>query len=246
MAIKALELDYKTAFQIACALLNGDNLYGTDAESIFSEIMKKDGCVCSFDYENYILTHLNELRDDKVLSQEPCDAVSREALLKIIDKWYENKSDIEDLIILITYMQSVTVRQTDDDPYQTDMDEAWDQTKRDCSTCKYEHNVKHNQPCRDCGTTLLESYTNWEQKEKEQKPCDDAVSRDGVYSILWRLDFRDRCGYEDFKKRLEALPSVTPKLTEDVVSRDEVHKILWKAIENLEDLPSLTNGGGGK
>ena len=73
MAIKALELDYKTAFQIACALLNGDILYGTDAESIFSEIMKKDGCVCSFDYENYILTHLNGLRDDKTLSQEPCE-----------------------------------------------------------------------------------------------------------------------------------------------------------------------------
>jgi len=65
MAIQALELEYKTAFQIACALLNGDILYGTDAESIFSEIMKKDGCVCSFDYENYILTHLNELRGGK-------------------------------------------------------------------------------------------------------------------------------------------------------------------------------------
>lgn len=70
MAIEALELDYKTAFRIACALLNGDSLYGTDAESIFSEIMKKDGCVCSFDYENYILTHLNELRDDKAESED--------------------------------------------------------------------------------------------------------------------------------------------------------------------------------
>ena len=45
------------------------------------------------------------------LSQEPCDdAVSREAVLKIIDGWYEQNRDtenIEDLIILITYMQSV-------------------------------------------------------------------------------------------------------------------------------------------
>lgn len=45
----------------------------------------------------------------KALEKEPCDdAVSREVVLKIIDKWYENKSDIEDLIILITYMSSVT------------------------------------------------------------------------------------------------------------------------------------------
>ena len=83
MAIQALELDYKTAFQIACALLNGDILYGVDAESIFSEIMKKDGCVCSFDYENYILTHLNELRDDKALPQEPCDDVVSRILTRM-------------------------------------------------------------------------------------------------------------------------------------------------------------------
>jgi len=83
MAIQALELDYKTAFQIACALLNGDILYGVDAESIFSEIMKKDGCVCSFDYENYILTHLNELRDDKALPQEPCDDVVSRILARM-------------------------------------------------------------------------------------------------------------------------------------------------------------------
>lgn len=41
--------------------------------------------------------------------------------------------------------------------------------KRDCSTCKYEEYSSNYQPCRDCGT-LLESYTNWEQKEREL-PC---------------------------------------------------------------------------
>ena len=38
------------------------------------------------------------------------DAISRQAVLKIIDGWYENNRDtenIEDLIILITYMASV-------------------------------------------------------------------------------------------------------------------------------------------
>ena len=38
--------------------------------------------------------------------------------------------------------------------------------KRDCSTCKYEEYPYNYQPCRDCGT-LLESYTKWEQKERE-------------------------------------------------------------------------------
>ena len=43
--------------------------------------------------------------------QEPCeDAISREAVLRVIDGWYEQNRDtenIEDLIILITYMGSV-------------------------------------------------------------------------------------------------------------------------------------------
>ena len=53
----------------------------------------------------------DEIKFGKALSQEPCtDAVSREAVLKIIDGWYEQNRDIEnieDLIILITYMNSV-------------------------------------------------------------------------------------------------------------------------------------------
>lgn len=44
-------------------------------------------------------------------SEEPCeDAISRQAVLKIIDGWYDNNRDtenIEDLIVLITYMCSV-------------------------------------------------------------------------------------------------------------------------------------------
>lgn len=45
------------------------------------------------------------------LEQEPCeDCISRQAVLKIIDGWYDNNRDtenIEDLIVLITYMGSV-------------------------------------------------------------------------------------------------------------------------------------------
>ena len=52
------------------------------------------------------------LKDYKRLKeQEPCDdCISRQAVLKIIDGWYEQNRDtdnIEDLIVLITYMDSV-------------------------------------------------------------------------------------------------------------------------------------------
>ena len=77
------------------------------------------------------------------LDLTPCeDAVSREAILnKIkevcfskewlqfrIDKGSNGQRDF--LINYIRHLPSVTVRQTDDDPYQTDMDDAWEQAKR--------------------------------------------------------------------------------------------------------------------
>jgi len=54
--------EYKKAFEVACELLNGDILYGHDADSIYSEIMEKEGVVSSTSYEEYILSHLDELR----------------------------------------------------------------------------------------------------------------------------------------------------------------------------------------
>ena len=53
------------------------------------------------------------------LEQEPCDdAISRDAVLKVIDGWYEQNRDtenIEDLIILITYMGNVQPQTVCDD-----------------------------------------------------------------------------------------------------------------------------------
>ena len=166
------ELDYKTAFQIACALLNGDILYGTDAESIFSEIMKKDGCVCSFDYENYILTHLNELRDDKALSQQPCedaikheydtycshkcekcvdaecplrceDAISREAVMGLVAREH---SEWDDLYIDIAKLPSVTP------------------------------SINADAIHREREQAYLRGYEDASKKYR-QEPCDDAISR---------------------------------------------------------------------
>lgn len=52
---------YKTAYRIACQLLNGDVLNGIDKDSIFEACMEKEGIVSSLSYEEYILRHLDTL-----------------------------------------------------------------------------------------------------------------------------------------------------------------------------------------
>ena len=55
---------YKRAFEIACDLLNGAVLYGIDSDFIFNHVMERDGCVSAFDYQDFILAHLDRLSDD--------------------------------------------------------------------------------------------------------------------------------------------------------------------------------------
>ena len=56
---------YKRAFQVACALLNGDNIYGVECSDfndiIYQDAMEKDGFCCSKSYEKYILRNLERL-----------------------------------------------------------------------------------------------------------------------------------------------------------------------------------------
>lgn len=59
---KRRKLKYKTAFKVACELLNGDMLCGIDKHTIFDEAMEKDGVVSSLSYEGYILRNLDRLR----------------------------------------------------------------------------------------------------------------------------------------------------------------------------------------
>ncbi len=54
-------IDYRRAFKIACDLLNGDILYGVDADKIYEIMMQKDDVVSSSSYEEYILNHLQKL-----------------------------------------------------------------------------------------------------------------------------------------------------------------------------------------
>lgn len=54
-------IDYRRAFKIACELLNGATLYGVGTDTIFQIMMNKDGIVTNDSYEEYILTHMQEL-----------------------------------------------------------------------------------------------------------------------------------------------------------------------------------------
>ena len=78
--------DYRRAFKIACELLNGDVLYGIDADTIFKIMMNKDGMSSSSSYEEYILSHLQDLDHGqyaiKALEQEP-NGIMREGRQKM-------------------------------------------------------------------------------------------------------------------------------------------------------------------
>ena len=131
--------------------------------------------------------------------------------------------------------------------------------KRDCSTCKYEEYSSNYQPCRDCGT-LLERYTNWEQKEREL-PCEDIAQE----------RYKDLCEYfgdakdilksrEDFKAWLERVKwhirkaeelyekyEYKKESCEDAVSREKVLMIassstlsVDESVAMIKRLPSVT------
>ena len=67
--------DYKRAFKIACELLNGNILYGIDSEKIFEIIMNKDGIVDNESYENYILSHMDELDHGQYISHAESETI---------------------------------------------------------------------------------------------------------------------------------------------------------------------------
>lgn len=56
-----VQSNYRKAFSVACELLIGANLFGTTVETMFKEIMEKEGIVSSLGYEKYILENLARL-----------------------------------------------------------------------------------------------------------------------------------------------------------------------------------------
>ena len=68
-------IDYKRAFKIACELLNGACLYGVNKDSIFEDVMNKDGVVDNESYEEYILSHMDELDHGQYVSRAESEKV---------------------------------------------------------------------------------------------------------------------------------------------------------------------------
>ena len=114
----------------------------------------------------------------KALEHKPCDeAVSRKAVSQAVNDVIAEYIPLMDgamemmpldVAKAIMRVPSVTVRQTDDDPYQTDMDDAWEQAKRaerqtgKCKTCKH-----YLQGERDgsCDSYVCQHYSDWEGAE---------------------------------------------------------------------------------
>lgn len=58
---------YKKALRIACELMCNGYIYGIDLDTLFKKIMEKDGSVCAFDYEDFILNNLDRFDDNDVI-----------------------------------------------------------------------------------------------------------------------------------------------------------------------------------
>ena len=92
----------------------------------------------------------------------------------------------------------------------------------------------------------------------EQEPCDDAIGRDAVLSIIdgWYEQNRETENIEDLIILITYMDSVTPKSREceDVISRAEVKRIvdfykeqydgIYHINESIDNLPSVTQKSG--
>ena len=101
------------------------------------------------------------------------------------------------------------------------------------------HKVLEQEPCEDA--TLKDIFCMG-CEYKEQEPCEDAVSRkDALGALEYELEITSDSGFEKYKpeikqilntiydiqkKRIQALPSVTPTPKEDVLDkiREEIEK----------------------
>ena len=62
--MKYTKAQYKMAFEIACDLLTGGILYGINADTLFELIMQEYGIVSTFNYQKFILEHLDRFDDN--------------------------------------------------------------------------------------------------------------------------------------------------------------------------------------
>ena len=158
-AVEELNEDEKEALKMAISALEQDKPKQPDICPIY------DGtCAYPIEFCSECPRHTK---------QEPCDdAISREAVIKIIDGWYEQNRDtenIEDLIILITYMGSVQPsRKGHWEYFERPMDADTMLSGYKCSECNYEIGKFYkadNNFCPNCGARMVEPQESEEQTE---------------------------------------------------------------------------------
>ena len=71
--MKYTKAQYKRAFEIACDLLIGSSLYGIDADNIFELIMQEYDVVSTFEYQKFILEHLDRFDDNPEVRNKAID-----------------------------------------------------------------------------------------------------------------------------------------------------------------------------
>ena len=101
--------DYKRAFKIACELLNGSNLYGVDTGSIFEDAMNKDGVVDNESYEEYILSHMDELDHGQYVSQPESDGYMTDNIKALGEELRKVRDGIKDENALFGYNMAVAI-----------------------------------------------------------------------------------------------------------------------------------------
>ena len=77
-----------------------------------------------------------------VVAQADGEYIPKQAVLENLDQWYEDKADIEDLIVRITYMPSVDIPPEHDG----------------CKDCVYQANPQDAMPCRECKHNYMDMW----------------------------------------------------------------------------------------
>lgn len=108
---------------------------------------------------------------------------------------------------------------------------ALEQQSRDCKTCKHSDNgnCAGTEECHEC---------MWESKY-EQQPCEDCISRDAVLNLFSKSD-EYRWETTWIRRKIEKLPSVTPKYTDEEIDKAQlveqayVDKMVELAVDELK------------
>ena len=191
--------------------------------------------------------------------------MTREESIAIIRKEYlcvDRDCDIErscgkcDLMmpskepILEAYKVAIEALEQEEDPYQTDMDEAWNQVKHELESGFYHTEREEaisilSRPFDMSGVPaeILNAH-KMAVEALEQEPCGDTISRQAVLDLMRSgisLDTEDDQDY--ICGLINDMPSVTPTVIEDIKAEiDEQYKWLMQTKYTIYDIDIAFSG----